>query len=70
MSKLKLEGKRFGRLIVLKDSGKRTNKNMVIWECICDCGNTTEVPTSYLTTGDTRSCGCLFKETCKKPNTS
>lgn len=32
------------------------------WTCICDCGNTTTVPTIVLTTGNTKSCGCLKSE--------
>lgn len=67
--KLDIVGKRFGRLTVLEDDGSRTNKGMVIWHCVCDCGNHVHVPTSYLTTGDTRSCGCLFKEIARQPNT-
>lgn len=68
-SKLNLVGKRFGRLTVIEDSGERTPKHQVKWHCVCDCGNHVYVPTCYLTTGDTRSCGCLFRETCKQPNT-
>lgn len=67
--KLDLVGKRFGRLTVIEDDGTRTDKRMVMWHCVCDCGNHVHVPTSYLTTGDTRSCGCLFMDTCRQPNT-
>lgn len=35
---------------------------MIVWKCQCDCGNIAFVPTSYLTTGDTKSCGCYHKE--------
>lgn len=58
---LNLTGKRFGRLVVLKDTGKR-EKSQKVWMCKCDCGNTKEVITSYLTSGDTKSCGCYRKE--------
>ena len=57
----KLEGERFGRLLVIKDSGERKNQK-IVWECKCDCGNTIFVPTTYLTRGDTKSCGCLQKD--------
>ena len=57
----RLEGQRFGRLVVIEDSGERVNGKKV-WKCKCDCGNTVNVPTTYLTTGDTKSCGCLQKE--------
>ena len=56
-----LTGQKFGRLIVLKDSGKRYNGN-VIWECLCDCGKTCFVQSRNLRTGNTKSCGCLHKE--------
>lgn len=56
-----LTGQRFGKLTVLhlaKDD--YYNKHgQVIWECECDCGNIHLVITPYLTTGRTRSCGCL-----------
>ena len=30
-----------------------------MWECICDCGNRSVVSTNQLTSGHTKSCGCL-----------
>ena len=65
MTKKNLLGHRFGRLVVLWDTGKRKQRK-VIWECMCDCGNIIEVPTTYLTTGDTSSCGCLRSDNSKK----
>lgn len=62
-----LTGMRFGRLTVVGDDGRRTHRNVIMWHCICDCGNHKYVPTDYLTSGDTRSCGCLFKEISKRP---
>lgn len=32
---------------------------MILWKCICDCGNETIVRTNSLTTGNTASCGCI-----------
>ena len=59
--KLLLEGKKFGKLIVIKDSGKRDSCGGVLWECQCDCGNTILVSTSNLTRKKeaTISCGCI-----------
>lgn len=51
--------KRFGKLVVCKDSGKRTNNGTIIYECKCDCGNLCEVTSNHLKTGHTKSCGCL-----------
>ena len=60
-----LIGLRFGRLKVVSDapdrkvpSGTRRMEN-----CICDCGNTTLNLAQDLTSGTTRSCGCLSKDT-------
>ncbi|MCL2321445.1 MAG: hypothetical protein FWC47_04975 [Oscillospiraceae bacterium] len=56
-----ITGQRFGRLLVIRDTGKRKDESP-IWECKCDCGNVVEVRYSHLSSGDTRSCGCLQKE--------
>lgn len=53
-----LVGERFGRLLIIEDSGKRQNRK-IVWKCLCDCGNIVYKPTTYLTTGDTQSCGCF-----------
>lgn len=67
MGKVKdLTGMRFGRLTVLYQSGwyYHTNgKRTAVWHCICDCGNECDKRGSQLTSGDTKSCGCLPKET-------
>lgn len=54
-----LTGQRFGKLIVLKDSGKRNNFKSVIWKCQCDCGNICEYESHTLQIGRALSCGCL-----------
>ena len=56
-----LTGQRFGKLVAIRTTEKRQNTQMV-WECLCDCGNTVFVRSSNLTGGVTRSCGCLLKE--------
>lgn len=63
-NKQDLTGKRFGKLIVLGDSGKRGKRNEVFWTCQCSCNNhtITEVSTGHLKSGHTKSCGCLHKE--------
>lgn len=55
-----LIGKRFGRLTVVSKADKKNNK--LTWHCKCDCGNTVDVIGTYLTTSETRSCGCIKKE--------
>lgn len=62
--KIDLTGQRFGRLVVVKDSGERSNGG-ILWECKCECGNKTMVRADRLKYGKTKSCGCLFKEVIK-----
>jgi len=56
-----LEGQRFGRLTVVAYAGKRGSRDSK-WLCRCDCGAEKIVAISHLTSGDTRSCGCLNAE--------
>jgi len=56
-----LKGQRFGRLVVLYDTGERKNSK-VVWHCKCDCGNEVDVIGHNLTSGCTKSCGCYHKE--------
>lgn len=68
MSKVKdLTGQRFGRLMVIEDSGKRNHK-IVMWKCQCDCGNVCEVRSDKLRSGNTQSCGCLQQEVASRPS--
>lgn len=56
----KLEGQRFGKLVVLyRDFSKKPRAH---WVCECDCGNITTVKSYALTSGHTKSCGCYFKD--------
>lgn len=55
---LNLIGQRFGKLVVLKQI-KNDNKGNTRWECKCDCGNIIQIRGNALTTGNTKSCGCL-----------
>jgi hypothetical protein len=62
MTKAKdITGIRFGRLVAVRPTEKRMSNN-IIWECICDCGNTSFVDTGSLGTGNANSCGCLREE--------
>lgn len=52
-------GQTFGRLTVTRRvEGKHRR---TVWLCKCECGKMIEVISSYLQSGDTRSCGCLPK---------
>lgn len=53
-------GRRFGKLVVLKELGYRR----VL--CQCDCGATKEINKAHLLNGDIVSCGCELKKTAIK----
>lgn len=55
-----LAGQRYGRLLVLTQAPHITGNTA--WLCQCDCGGEKVVPSSYLRTGSTKSCGCLPRE--------
>lgn len=60
-----ISGKRFGRLLVVRQAEWHTVPNgsrMSVWACVCDCGTELNVRKPYLTSGDTSSCGCLRRE--------
>ena len=59
-----LTGRRFGMLIVTSRAENRGTSTM--WNCKCDCGNTSVVYGSNLRNGVTRSCGCQLVKHGKK----
>ena len=56
-----LTNQKFEKLTALYPLDERKNKK-IIWHCQCDCGNTVDVESQSLTSGNTKSCGCLRKE--------
>lgn len=69
-----LTGKRFGRLIVLKqieDYVVPSGRHHPQWLCSCDCGKeNVKVLGTSLKNGHTRSCGCLREENLKTASTT
>lgn len=55
-----ITGKRFGRLLVVRRVG--TCRGHSVWQCLCDCGETTFVRYGNLTHGCVKSCGCMAIE--------
>lgn len=53
-------GMRFNRFTVIAPLPRRSSHKM--WLCKCDCGRTKEVYECNLTSGKSKSCGCLVKE--------
>lgn len=60
MRKQDLTGRRYGRLIVVRQGPH--GGIFLRWYCQCDCGKETLVFASALRTGITKSCGCLRGE--------
>lgn len=54
-------GKTFGRLLVI-GYFNATDETRGKWICLCECGNETLVNGGGLTSGQTKSCGCLAIE--------
>lgn len=54
-------GDRFGRLVLLEKVGREECGN-ARWRVRCDCGVEFEAALNNVTSGHTRSCGCLRKE--------
>lgn len=63
-----ISNQKFGYLTAIRIIGK-TKSNNNIWECVCDCGNTSNVSGTALRCGETVSCGCYsrYKDKDLKP---
>lgn len=55
-----IAGARFGRLVALERVPSEKKEHM--WLCVCDCGNKKIFGKSWITGGNTKSCGCLMRE--------
>lgn len=66
-----LSGKKIGRLTVTKKVEYRdSHRPRIKWHCVCDCGNELDVFSYNLTSGHTKSCGCLNGEMTTERNTA
>lgn len=59
-------GERFGRLVVVENKGMHETSRCWRLLCKCDCGNEVIVNSSALSSGQTTSCGCFFREVLKE----
>ena len=68
MAAKNITGLRFGRLVAINPTEKRSKRGVVYWLCKCDCGNEVVVRRDNLRNGKggTRSCGCLAIEVHKE----
>lgn len=55
-----IEGRRYGRLLVLERA--EAQYGLTTWLCRCDCGNETVVTACNLKKGHTKSCGCYRRD--------
>lgn len=55
---IEMIGRKFNKLLVLRDSGLRGARNRIKYVCLCDCGNESIVFGDPLRRGHTKSCGC------------
>jgi hypothetical protein len=58
-----LTGRRFGRLTVVERDWASSDGHATMWWTRCDCGGQGPKRAGALTSGATRSCGCLLRET-------
>jgi hypothetical protein len=56
-----ITGQRFHRLVAIRPTERRQSK-CVVWECLCDCGNTCFRNTNSLMFGNEKACGCMRNE--------
>lgn len=68
MKKLNLKGQKFGRLTVISEAPNRGR--LTRWFCLCSCGRVFAVDSQSLTSGHTKSCGCLMRDIAKEKHTT
>jgi len=62
MVKLNRIDKRYGKLRVISEVGKNKHRRL-LFRCLCDCGSEIVISGDQLSSGKTKSCGCLRYET-------
>ena len=66
-NRAQLAGQKFGSLTVIELHG--TDAGHTVWQCLCQCGRTTNVRDGNLQSGAVRSCGCLiYQRGAEHPN--
>jgi len=57
-----MTGMKYGKLTVIKNVGNNDNYGHAYWECLCECGNKKIIRGGSIRSGETKSCGCLYKD--------
>ena len=66
-----ITGVKFGKLTAIKNTMTQLDsRKEYIWTCKCECGNTRDVPFSYLTTGNVTECRECAINSVKLANTT
>lgn len=68
MKRIDLTGQKFGKLLAIKESGRKGKH--IAWLCRCDCGTKKSVLATNLTYGNSKSCGCGQREAAGNMNKS
>lgn len=58
-----MTGQQCGRLLVLWRWPEKSKNKKALWFCLCDCDNIAVVDGTSLRNENTRSCGCLSRDT-------
>lgn len=66
MNRKDVLNERFGKWLVTEEVG-RDKRGSVLWRCICECGNTKEIPTDALLSGKTTQCRPCGSKSWKRP---
>lgn len=53
-----ITGQRVGKLVAVSSTGFKKSGS-ILWDLICDCGNTHQLTVSQFTSGNSGSCGCM-----------
>lgn len=65
-AKVDITGKKYGKLKVIELAYRKGGKSY--WKCLCSCGNTRIIQGYDITSGHTKSCGCIRKLDGKEPH--
>lgn len=56
--RISLVGQRFGKLTVVSLNEEKSKNGILVWNCLCDCGNSFTARGGNLKTGKATHCGC------------
>jgi hypothetical protein len=56
-----ITGQRYGKLVALHPTNKRTKSGGYVWHFKCDCGKEKDVPANSVKSKLVKSCGCEYR---------